>query len=681
MQSKPTAVLIPINMKSVAQRVCRLSRLCRVEGGRVASLVRVSLRCLAFAVCTAQACCAVAHPIGEGTLDPVDAFSSASVIESTMIASPAALGQPLEKAAEGHFPVVTIGVPDTADIGLQRPMMISTIEKLSRAMPSTRFRLRVILTADGAVQLNTLKPDFMFAPAGTDGILQREGIESYRIATRKSDMAKEAGKSMGSVFVTHKSRTDLAELKDLRNKTVVAGLPDSVPGWLAALGEVKKAGFDPDDFFGSSEFLFEYYPEIIAALWGGRADAAVLPTCLLEALKRQGLVAVDELKVLHDKSDESLACKRSTDLYPDFSLIGFSWTPERLVRDVTVALISQEANSNSEWLSYVSHANVDQLFKDLKAGPYAYLRDFSLKALYSRHAAVFWAIGAVLLSLVFYGILLQVLVRRRTRQLSAIVAEQRRMEVEAREHRRRLGHLERRNIVNQMSGMIAHEINSPVGAICNFKAILDLLLQKQAQDNPNVRVALDGIESEAQRIAGIVGRVRSYAKQQKHAHKPCDLVDIAKRAVKALHLSTSVKAEVRERYEIDSAPVLGDSLELELLVLNLLRNASEVKPRTGSKVKINLTVCATADGRYRIEVQDNGEVLSEQALERLTTMMQSVKPEGLGMGLSIVRGIADSHGAELAFERGSPSGLRVIMTLEALKHDCEHGAQEERLEK
>lgn len=324
LQSKPTAVLIPINMKSVAQRVCRLSRPRRVEGGRVASLMRVSLCCLAFAACTAQAYCAVVHPIGEGTVDPVDAFSSASVIESTMIASPAALGQPSEKAAEGYFPVVMIGVPDTADIGLQRPMMISTIEKLSRAMPSTRFRLRVILTADGAVQLNTLKPDFMFAPAGTDGILQREGIESYRIATRKSDMAKEAGKSMGSVFVTHKSRTELAELKDLRNKTVVAGLPDSVPGWLAALGEVKKAGFDPDDFFGSSEFLFEYYPEIIAALWGGGADAAVLPTCLLEALKRQGLVAVDELKVLHDKSDESLACKRSTDLYPDFSLIGFS---------------------------------------------------------------------------------------------------------------------------------------------------------------------------------------------------------------------------------------------------------------------------------------------------------------------------------------------------------------------
>lgn len=643
--------------------------------------MRASLCCLALVLCIARTHPAAAQAVGAAAVDPVDAFSSASVIGSTTIAS--ALGSEQSKpAADGNgAAVVTIGVPDTADLGLERPMMIATLEKLSRAMPATRFQLRVILSADGSAQLNAIKPDFLFAPAGTDGILQREGIEAYRIATRKSTMAREAGASTGSVFVTLKTRTDLQELKDLKDKNIVAGLPDSVPGWLAAMGEVRKAGFDPDDFFRSTEFLSEFYPEIIASLWGGKVDAAVFPTCLLEALEKQELVAVDQLKVIHDKSDDALACRRSTDLYPDVSLIGFSWTPEKMVRDVTVALMSQEKDSGTEWLSYVSHANVDQLFKDLKAGPYAYLRDFSLRALYARYTVAFWTAAAVLLSLALYGVLLQVLVRRRTRELSETLAEQRRMEAEAREHRRRLGHLERRNIVNQMSGMIAHEINSPVGAICNFKVILDLLLDQEAKNNPSVRVALDGIESEAQRIAAIVGRVRSYAKQQKHAHKPCDLVDIAKRAVRALHLSTSVKADVLERYEIERAPVLGDALELELLVLNLLRNASEVKPNRGSRAKIALTVRRLSDGRCRLEVQDNGQALSDEQLERLTTMMQSVKPEGLGMGLSIVRGIADSHGAELAFEKGSPSGLRVLLTLEFCQDADAHGGSGEPLKR
>ena len=121
--------------------------------------------------------------------------------------------------------------------------------------------------------------------------------------------------------------------------------------------------------------------------------------------------------------------------------MGFSWTPEKMARDVTVALMSQKTDAPYEWLSYVSHANVDELFRDLKAGPYSYLRDFSLKALYARHTVAFWAVGAILLSLVFYGALLQILVRRRTRELSETLEQQRRMEVEAREHRRRLGHL------------------------------------------------------------------------------------------------------------------------------------------------------------------------------------------------------------------------------------------------
>lgn len=603
-------------------------------------------------------------------LDNVDVLSSASLSTTTPVTI--GKGESWAVPAEGGLhPVVTIGVPDTADLGRERPMMISTIERLSRAMPGTEFRLRVILSADGNAQLNIVKPDFMFAPAGADAVWHREGIESYRIATRKRASAKEADKSVGSVLVTLKSRDDLQDIGDLKSKTVAAGLPDSVPGWLAALGEVQKAGFDPDEFFAKSEFLFEYYPEILASLWGGKADVAVLPTCMLEALEKDGLVATDQLKVLHDKSDEALACKRSTDLYPDLSLVGFSWTPEKMARDVTVALMSQKTDAPYEWLSYVSHANVDELFRDLKAGPYSYLRDFSLKALYARHTVAFWAVGAILLSLVFYGALLQILVRRRTRELSETLEQQRRMEVEAREHRRRLGHLERRNIVNQMSGMIAHEINSPVGAICNFKAILDLLLSDESRRDANIRVALDGIESEAQRIAGIVGRVRSYAKKQKHAHKQCDLIDIAKRAVRAFYVSSPAKAVIQERYEVESAPLLGDSLELELLVLNLIRNASEVEPQKGGRVHVEVTVRHGDDGRFCVEVQDNGKTLTDEELERLTKMMQSVKPEGLGMGLSIVRGIADSHGAELDFRRGDTCGLKVMVTFEAVADNGE----------
>ena len=57
--------------------------------------------------------------------------------------------------------------------------------------------------------------------------------------------------------------------------------------------------------------------------------------------------------------------------------------------------------------------------------------------------------------------------------------------------------------------------------------------------------------------------------------------------------------------------------------------------------------------------------MDESAFEKLTAVTSSAKPEGLGMGLSIVRGIADSHGAELAFARSQSAGLRVMFTIDA----------------
>ena len=67
-----------------------------------------------------------------------------------------------------------------------------------------------MLAADGSAQLEMLKPDFMFAPAGAVAVWHRDGIESYRIATRKNALAKEAGKSVGSVLLRSKAAAILS---------------------------------------------------------------------------------------------------------------------------------------------------------------------------------------------------------------------------------------------------------------------------------------------------------------------------------------------------------------------------------------------------------------------------------------------------------------------------------------
>ena len=102
--------------------------------------------------------------------------------------------------------------------------------------------------------------------------------------------------------------------------------------------------------------------------------------------------------------------------------------------------------------------------------------------------------------------------------------------------RDQLGALERKNIAAQMSGMIAHEIKSPVGAIRNFAAVVKILLKDAIAQNSNARTAVEGIDAEALKIAGIVDRVRGYVKNRTANHVPADLKRAVDRGVRAFKL-------------------------------------------------------------------------------------------------------------------------------------------------
>ena len=266
--------------------------------------------------------------------------------------------------------------------------------------------------------------------------------------------------------------------------------------------------------------------------------------------------------------------------------------------------------------------------------------------------------------LVAYEVRLQRLVRRRTGELRQALQEQRRIESEARLDRERLGTLEKRNIVSQMSAMIAHEVKSPVAAIGNFKAILDYVLPASVREEKTVKTALAGIETEAERIAGIVNRVRNYSKSRQTAHVKCDLTAAVHQAERSLKSSSAATVPVVLQLP-SAAPVLGDALELELLVFNLLKNASEAL--AGQKRARIVVRLKPENHRWCLTVEDNGPVLSDADFRHLQDLMSSVKPEGLGLGLSIVRGIADSHGAGLSFERNPEGGLTVRFTTDAFE--------------
>lgn len=198
---------------------------------------------------------------------------------------------------------------------------------------------------------------------------------------------------------------------------------------------------------------------------------------------------------------------------------------------------------------------------------------------------------------------------------------------------------------------------------------------------------LQEMTPEAHRIAAIVDRVRSYARRQHADPVPVDIVREAQNALRSLKAELRPFVVIRPPFSLsaDDASkrrliMRGDPLEIELLLLNVMKNAAEAVqglPDGGVLVKFRRETlpsplaenpspspAAPSAEAVIVEVEDNGPRLSDEAFERLTRVSQSVKDEGLGLGLGIVRSLVEENGGRIAITRRedlSGRGLRVTL--------------------
>ena len=549
---------------------------------------------------------------------------------------------------------VKIGIMDTISTAVDTASLREGLVLLSNPLEKDfRISWRDIVTPDAAQEVLHQKPDFLMLPTEQIDLMEEQGVQTFRIATRKPWTATDAAHA-------------------------------SLTGWLALQGEIARAGHDPEKFFGRTTFLSFAYPGVLSAVLHGSADAAVLPTCLLELLDSRGLVNAADLKAIGVKKSDAIVCRHSTALYPDISLVAFPWTPEPLVNRMTVSLLTNGGDANYEWSAMVGTSDLRELYRLLEIGPYRHLRDMSPMAVYKRWQTEIHVGLLVLLLLILNEFRLRGLVAKRTSELSDALSALEASQAEAAVVRDQLGALERKNIAAQMSGMIAHEIKSPVGAIRNFAAVVKILLKDAIAQNLNARTAVEGIDAEALKIAGIVDRVRGYVKNRTANHVPADLKRAVDRGVRAFKLGKLASVPVLVQMPNEPATVLGDGLELELLVLNLVKNAAEAvheqtdeHGRATGRVIVTLAAIRTETppegcGRrqWMLTVADNGRKLTEAEKACLMHSLESVKPDGLGLGLSIVRGIADSHGAKIEFVAKPAGGVVVSVLFDELDEEA-----------
>ncbi|WP_346745008.1 PhnD/SsuA/transferrin family substrate-binding protein [uncultured Turicimonas sp.] len=570
-------------------------------------------------------------------------------------------------------PSLTIGYVRQTTTNIDDDAIGPTVEYLQEKLNDKySFRLVALTSSNLISEIKSIKPEFLIVPSEYFiQITASEGLGAHDIAVRKTIFSSDASRSIGSAFITSKNRGDIKTIEDLKGKTVSTADTDTVGDWWAALGEIKRRGLDPENFFSEVRLAPFFFAGVVAEVLSGKSDVGILPTCALEQLQAEGLLSPGAVKVIeaipNNREQEPFYCARSTvGLYPGTVMASMQNAPDKVVKDITVALFTMPDTNKSEWAVSNDFSEMLALMKDLKFGMFENLRDYSVKNLLKTYSTEIFIVLLVLLFLFLNELRIHRLVDKRTAQLSSALKAKEAAEQEAIEGRKRLSHIERSGVISQMSNIIAHELKQPLGALINYAAVLKLKAKQQGSGDDITAKVISNIDSEARRISSIVDSVRKFAKKEQAPQVPSDLLKITEKALRTFAQQEDPDASIPLKSSVQEAPILADPLSLELLILNIIRNGASASLSDTGKVSVKIDL-EDLGNKWLLKISNKGKSLSDTQISRLSSLSESVKPEGLGLGLAIVREIADNHSAALNFERRPGGGVTASISIEKLQ--------------
>ena len=548
--------------------------------------------------------------------------------------------------------------------------------------PNEELYRKTVETLRSVVAPRTLSVKF-YSPGDLDRLGARDGLHLifgsagfYRrtaLATGNRELVSissprypDPNYSDGSAIVARSDRSDIREVADLKDKRLAVNARFTFTGYIVPMGEVAAIGENPDRFFSHIEQRGEgaTMPLIARDVIEGRADAGFLRLCMLETLEERGVIPRGALKVVGERTRPGEPCRRSTLLYPGWTVSSTPRADSDLIRRVTQALLAMEpASGGQHWAVATNYQSVDELYRSLKLGPYEYLREWSAERLIERYwreflwlvlamaalsaAAVFWALKA----------------RRGERALKASVERERVLEKRVRETAERMDALQRVWAVGELSSTVAHELRQPITSIQLTGRGLMRCIENGTMSEAVIRNAVDTIDQAASRAESIVRRVRAYAKSPVSDKRPIDFSSVAEQSVA---FARRHYPACRIEKEIVPVRIMGDAVELELAVANLIRNAAEACVAVEHPV-VQVRLAEDSGARTAVlTIADNGPALSEDAFRQMGEPLKTSKKNGLGLGLAIVRAIAESHGGRIEYERGQGGGLLVRVVLPLL---------------
>lgn len=245
------------------------------------------------------------------------------------------------------------------------------------------------------------------------------------------------------------------------------------------------------------------------------------------------------------------------------------------------------------------------------------------------------------------------------------ITEQKMVEKKLLEHRTETESISQQMVAAHTASAIAHELNQPLAAISAYSEVALHALQSCTNYPDNLKRALEGCVEQAQRAGSSLHELLAFLQKGDLVTEKFDLNDAVKEALNIARGSGYGEFYPILQLDRTMPEVLGNKVQVQKILVNLLRNAVEAMRSAGLRSSaITITVCTNSDINIaHVTVQDNGPGLELEMGKRIFEPFFTTKPTGIGMGLAISRALIEANGGQLWLDPHNKTGAIFHFTL------------------